>query len=102
MVVKAYVNGMRGSFIVDTGAETLILNEKYFTGKENNQNHAVDFNGSKVRYKETNVKFGWEADNEKTKFAYIELRLLIQTTIFKLYKFNLLNYKSQCLKKSYL
>ena len=71
MVVRAHVNGKSGYFILDTGAETLILNEKYFTGSINNQSHAVDFAGSKIKIKESMVQFGWELNDTSMHYAVV-------------------------------
>ena len=71
IVVKAYVNGKKGNFIIDTGAEALILNKKYFFGNNNNRAYAVDLSGAKVDIAESQVQFGWEIDKSVKKYAVI-------------------------------
>jgi hypothetical protein len=41
LILQAEVNGRRGNFMIDTGAETLVLNSRYFKGGWNKRNQAT-------------------------------------------------------------
>ncbi|MEZ4955023.1 MAG: pepsin/retropepsin-like aspartic protease family protein [Saprospiraceae bacterium] len=63
VVVKAIVDGKKGNFIIDTGAEAMILHDKYFVGQINTGQRAADFAGLSIAFKTRTVKFQWQ-DNK--------------------------------------
>ena len=71
MVITAYVNGKQGNFIIDTGAEALTLNKKYFSGTKNPQAFGVDLAGSRIALEESQVQFGWDKNKSFKKYAII-------------------------------
>lgn len=71
VVVKAIVDGKKGNFIIDTGAESMILHDKYFTGQINTGLRAADFAGSSIAFKTKKVKFKWEGNKPITCSAIV-------------------------------
>ncbi|GJM33757.1 MAG: hypothetical protein DHS20C18_27580 [Saprospiraceae bacterium] len=59
IVVKAYADGQQGSFIIDTGASSTILNATYFTGLINRDQQSTDFAGSFTTFREKVIQFNW-------------------------------------------
>lgn len=62
IMVEAKINDNKGYFILDTGIEELVLNEKYFAGFRSYSEFS-GVNGSIVRSSDTEVKFGFGEHN---------------------------------------
>ena len=77
ILVEAYVNGKKGNFIIDTGAESLILNSRYFYGIKNSEEAASNFAGQASAISHKMVRLGWPGQSEKKYLATIvNLQLL--------------------------
>ena len=57
IVVEGDIKGRRGAFILDTGASGLILNRKYFSGKQDKNLVASGISGSNAGLESTWVRF---------------------------------------------
>ena len=71
IVVRAFVNGQEGNFIVDTGSESLVLNAKYVSGRRNRDDQVRDFTGSGAAFWERSVRFGWDPERGRNYRAIV-------------------------------
>lgn len=77
IAVEAVINGKNGRFIIDTGAETLVLNSRYFSGLKNKEEVAKNFAGSNIKIGNRLVRFSWDGEVEQKMLAAIaDLKLL--------------------------
>lgn len=97
ILVEAYVNGQKGSFILDTGAASLVLNRRYFKSSHLAAIEAVDFAGHKTYSDKREVSFGWDRNRNRPVEAMItpleKIELLIDEKIMGYIGYELLRKK---------
>lgn len=92
--VEISVNGVKGNFIIDTGAPSIILNSQYFEGNRNTRTKFIAVDGSplKVKLKTVDIQFGpIRIQNRKAQVIDIQhLELLKKKKIHGLIGYDLL------------